>query len=69
VQAAARDTGTDADAIFSAHHGVATALVSGPLRDMHTPNELVALQDLERAAQLLAAFARKLTPDTDLVAA
>ena len=69
VQAAPRDTGTDADAIFSAHRGVATALVSVPLRYMHTPNELVALQDLERAAQLLAAFARKLTPDTDLVTA
>jgi endoglucanase len=68
VQAAARDTGTDADAIFSAHRGVATGLVSVPLRYMHTPNELVALADVERAAQLLAAFARRLTPATDLVA-
>jgi len=68
VQAAARDTGTDADAIFSAHRGVATGLVSVPLRYMHTPNELVALEDLERTARLLAAFARKLTPDSDLVA-
>lgn len=67
VQAAARDTGTDADAIFSAHRGVATGVVSVPLRYMHTPNELVALEDLERTARLLAAFARKLTPDTDFI--
>jgi endoglucanase len=67
VRAAARDTGTDADAIFSAHRGVATGLVSVPLRYMHTPNELVALADLELAAQLLAAFARALTADSDFV--
>lgn len=67
VQAAARDTGTDADAIFSAHRGVATGLVSVPLRYMHTPNELVALPDLERAARLLAGFARRLGPATDFV--
>lgn len=68
VQAAARDTGTDADAIFTAHRGVATGLVSVPLRYMHTPNELVALADVERAARLLAAFARRLTPTSDFVA-
>jgi len=67
VRAAARDTGTDADAIYSAHRGVATGVLSVPLRYMHTPNELVALEDLERAARLLAAFARKLTPDSDFI--
>jgi len=68
VQAAPRDTGTDADAIFSAHRGVATGLVSVPLRYMHTPNELVALADVERAARLLAAFARRLSAASDFVA-
>ena len=67
VQAAGRDTGTDADVIFTAHRGVATGLVSVPLRYMHTPNELVALEDLDRAARLLAAFARRITPATDFV--
>jgi endoglucanase len=67
VQAAGRDTGTDADAIFTAHRGVATGLVSVPLRYMHTPNELVALEDLDRAACLLAAFARRITAATDFV--
>jgi endoglucanase len=67
VQAAARDTGTDADSIFTAHRGVATGLVSVPIRYMHSPNELVALEDLDRAAQLLAAFARAVTPAADFV--
>jgi len=67
VRAAARDTGTDADSIFTAHRGIATGLVSVPIRYMHSPNELVALADLELAARLLAAFARALTHDTDFI--
>ncbi len=67
VQAAARDTGTDADTISSAHRGVATGLVSVPIRYMHSPNELVALEDLDRAARLLTEFVRRLTPDIDFV--
>ena len=42
--------------------GIPTGLVSVPNRYMHSPNEMVALVDLERAARLLAAFARKLSP-------
>jgi len=67
VQAAPHDTGTDADAIYNALQGVPTGLVSVPNRYMHSPNEMVAIEDLTRAARLLAAFARKLTPDTDFV--
>lgn len=67
VQAAARDTGTDADAISLASRGVATGLVSVPIRYMHSPNELVALEDLDRAAQLLSGFVRRITPRTDFV--
>ncbi len=58
VEAAPKLTNTDADHIFTAHRGVATGLVSVPLRYMHSPNELVQLEDLDRAARLLAAFAR-----------
>ena len=65
IQAAPRDTGTDADAIATAHRGVATGLVSVPNRYMHSPNEMVDLGDLERAAALLAAFARRVTPRLD----
>jgi endoglucanase len=67
IEAASRDTHTDAEAIFNAHRGVATALVSVPNRYMHSPNEMVALEDLDRTAGLLAAFARRLTAETDLV--
>jgi endoglucanase len=67
IEAASRDTHTDAEAIFNAHRGVATALVSVPNRYMHSPNEMVALEDLDRTARLLAAFARKLSPNTSFV--
>lgn len=67
VHAAARHTGTDADAIFTAHRGIATGLVSVPLRYMHSPSEMAALEDISSAARLIAAFARRLEPDVDLV--
>lgn len=67
IQAAPRDTGTDADAIHNALRGVPTGLVSVPNRYMHSPNEMVAVVDLERAARLLAAFARGLAPGTDFI--
>jgi putative aminopeptidase FrvX len=67
IEAASRDTHTDAEAIFNAHRGVATALVSVPNRYMHSPNEMVALEDLERTARLLAAFVRRLGPKSDFV--
>ncbi len=67
IEAASRDTHTDAEAIFNAHRGVATALVSVPNRYMHSPNEMIALEDLDQTARLLAAFARRLAHDTDFV--
>jgi endoglucanase len=67
VQAAPRDTGTDADAIYNAMRGIPTGLVSLPNRYMHSPNEMVSVQDLDRAADLLAAFARRLEPGMDFI--
>ncbi|HEX5576279.1 MAG TPA: M20/M25/M40 family metallo-hydrolase [Gemmatimonadales bacterium] len=67
IEAASRDTHTDAEAIFNAHRGVATGLVSVPNRYMHSPNEMIAVDDLERTARLLAAFARKLGPNTSFI--
>ncbi len=67
VQAAPRDTGTDADAIYNAMRGIPTGLVSVPNRYMHSPNEMVALEDLDRAADLLAAFAHRLEPGLDFI--
>lgn len=65
VHAAGRDTSTDADAIHLAREGVATALVAVPNRYMHSPNEMVSLDDLDRAADLLAETCRAITPATD----
>jgi putative aminopeptidase FrvX len=67
IEAASRDTHTDAESIFNAHRGVATALVSVPNRYMHSPNEMIALDDLDRTARLLAAFARRLARDTNFI--
>jgi len=49
-------TGTDAAPIQVSRMGVATGLISIPLRYMHTPVEMVHLSDIENAAKLLAAF-------------
>ena len=55
-----RPTGTDARAIQMGRGGVATGLVSIPLRYMHTPSEIVDLQDAEHCVQLLVEFAQSL---------
>jgi putative aminopeptidase FrvX len=60
VESLGRGTGTDADAIHLSRTGVPSGLVSIPLRYMHSPVELVSLADIEIAARLIAAFARKL---------
>lgn len=60
-----RATGTDANAIQLARAGVAAGLVSIPNRYMHSAVEMVSLQDLDRAADLLAEFACSLEKDVD----
>ncbi len=49
-------TGTNGDQLQISREGVATAVLSVPLRYMHTPVETVHRKDLEDAARLLAAF-------------
>jgi endoglucanase len=63
VEASARATGTDADAVHLSRAGVPTALVSIPLRYMHSPVELVQLEDVHAAARLIAAAALRLDGD------
>ncbi len=65
VQASPKATRTDADGIFLTRGGVPTGLVSVPNRYMHSPNEVVSVQDLRNTSLLLAAFIRRLTPETD----
>jgi putative aminopeptidase FrvX len=55
-------THTDADAVYLSRRGVATGLVSVPLRYMHSPIEIVDLDDIEQAVRLIVAFALRLEP-------
>jgi endoglucanase len=65
VRGAPRPTGTDANVMQLARDGVATAVVSIPNRYMHSPVEMVHLDDLDRAARLIAEFCLRATPDID----
>jgi putative aminopeptidase FrvX len=67
LEADSRSTGTDADAIQFARAGIATGLVSCPNRYMHSPNEIVDLEDLENCARLISAYIKTLDEDTDFV--
>jgi putative aminopeptidase FrvX len=62
VEVSRGHTSTDADAVYLSRRGVPTGLVSVPLRYMHSPVELVQLDDVEAAIALLVAFARRLGP-------
>ena len=67
LEADSRSTSTDADAIQFTRAGIATGLVSAPNRYMHSPNEIVALEDLENCARLIAAYVKGLKQGTDFV--
>lgn len=68
VRAMPRETSTDADAIAMAREGIAIGLVDIPNRYMHSPNEMVSLDDLDRAATLIAEACRSVTAGTDFTA-
>jgi endoglucanase len=65
IQASPRSTRTDADAIFLTRAGVPTGLISVPNRYMHSPNEMVSVEDLRNTSRLISAFIRRLGPTTD----
>lgn len=69
IEATPRYTSTDADAVYTSRRGVATGLVSVPCRYMHSPNEMVSTDDLDRTAELLAAWVRRLAPSTSFIPA
>jgi endoglucanase len=68
VHAVGRDTSTNADAIHIAREGVATALISIPNRYMHSPNEMISLDDVDKTATLLAEACRAVPAKIDLTA-
>jgi endoglucanase len=65
VKGAPRGTGTDANAMQLSRDGVAAALVGIPNRYMHSPVEVVHLDDLDKAARLLAEFCLGVTAQVD----
>jgi endoglucanase len=63
VEYAPRHTGTDAFATQVTTEGIPSAVIGVPLRYMHTPVEMVALKDIQRAGRLMAEFIAGLEPD------
>ena len=64
VQASARSTGTDVDAMHFSRGGVPCGGIGLPLRYMHSPVEMVQLDYVANAARLIAAAAQRLTAET-----
>jgi len=61
-----RSTGTDTDAFAYSNGGVPSALVSLPLRYMHTTVEMVQKADVEACIKLMFEAVRKITPQISL---
>ena len=59
------DTGTDAWAIQVSRMGVPTALLSIPLKYMHTSVETLCVSDVEMTAELLTFFIQNIGEDTE----
>jgi len=57
LQAAGSRTGTDADAFYTSRGGIPSLNLGVPNRYMHTPVEVLDLDDLDATATLLGAFA------------
>jgi len=63
LEYAPRNTGTDAFATQVTAEGIPSAVIGIPLRYMHTPVEVVAVKDIQRAGRLMAEFIAGLGPD------
>lgn len=64
-QAASRSTGTDTDAFAYSNDGVASALISLPLRYMHTTVESVHKEDVENVIKLIIATLKNIKNNHD----
>lgn len=64
-EASSRFTGTDTDSIYHVRGGIPSALISLPLRYMHSIVEMADFGDVEQVIQLMAAFVQSVkTGDT-----
>ncbi|WP_215226302.1 M20/M25/M40 family metallo-hydrolase [Echinicola shivajiensis] len=61
--AASRSTGTDTDAFAYSNEGVPSALISLPLKYMHTTVETASKKDIESVVDLIVAFLEDLDPE------
>ncbi|MEM1115009.1 MAG: M42 family metallopeptidase [Bacteroidota bacterium] len=62
-ESSSRFSGTDTDVIFTTREGIPSALVSIPMRYMHSTVETVDVGDVEATVALLAAFVRSVRAD------
>ncbi len=65
VDVAPGGTGTDGNAMQLNRDGMAVGILGVALRYMHTPCELLSITDVEDCARLMAAYCRRVRPDTD----
>ena len=63
--AASRSTGTDTDAFAYSNAGVASALISLPLKYMHTTVETVHIKDIDDVIELIFEFLKQLEAGYD----
>ncbi len=54
-----RSTGTNNDALMISYQGIRTALMSIPLKSMHTPSETVSLHDIKSLSDILVCISSK----------
>ena len=64
--ASSRVTGTDTDAFAYSNGGIPSALISLPLRYMHTTVEMVQKEDVENVIQLIYETLLTINPDDSL---
>ena len=60
-------TATDGDDIMKVRSGVPTGLVSIPNRYMHSPNEMIDLDDLEQVIRLITAYIKTLSKESEFI--
>jgi putative aminopeptidase FrvX len=64
-EVSARTSGTDTDSFAYSNSGIPSALVSMPLKYMHTTVETVHKDDIQNSIKLIYEFLIRLTPDHD----
>jgi len=60
-------TGTDTDVIFYAKSGIASTLISTPMRYMHTPHEMVSMEDVWNLSRLMQETVKSLSRGENLM--